>query len=190
MIGISGLAFLLLLPTQQIALTTKMDKETWVPHLADCAAKARTSVEIDLDAKFSPNLLNSCIYLISLSQQVSTFAVNFQGRPFREGITENPALYNGLLGVGAVAVNGAINFVPEYNSWLSLVDMEWPFRLRMCIVMFADYFGAWLADIVLKSLFANNEPKALITRGSERREARREAERRAKELEEEVKKDE
>ncbi|GAA6000885.1 hypothetical protein JCM10207_004705 [Rhodosporidiobolus poonsookiae] len=150
----------------------------------------RTGVEIDLDAKFSPNLLNSCIYLISLSQQVSTFAVNFQGRPFREGITENPALYYGLLGVGAVAVNGAINFVPEFNSWLSLVDMEWPFRLRMCIVMFADYFGAWLADIVLKSLFANNEPKALITRGSERREARREAERRAKELEEEVKKDE
>ena len=55
------------------------------------------SDEVDLEADFKPNLLNSAIYLISLSQQVSTFAVNFQGRPFREGITENPALYYGLL---------------------------------------------------------------------------------------------
>lgn len=57
----------------------------------------RRSEAVDLEADFKPNLLNSAIYLISLSQQVSTFAVNFQGRPFREGITENPALYYGLL---------------------------------------------------------------------------------------------
>ena len=52
---------------------------------------------VDLEAEYKPSLLNTAIYLISLSQQVSTFAVNFQGRPFREGITENPALYYGLL---------------------------------------------------------------------------------------------
>ena len=34
--------------------------------------------EIDLEAKFEPNLLNTAIYLLSLSQQVSTFAINFQ----------------------------------------------------------------------------------------------------------------
>ena len=68
--------------------------------------------------------LNSCIYLISLSQQVSTFAINFQGRPFREGITENSALYYGLLGVAAVAFSGATDFVPEFNRWLQLVEMD------------------------------------------------------------------
>lgn len=35
---------------------------------------------IDLSAKFEPNLLNTAIYLLSLSQQVSTFAINFQVR--------------------------------------------------------------------------------------------------------------
>ena len=35
---------------------------------------------IDLEAKFEPNLLNTAIYLIGLSQQVSTFAINFQVR--------------------------------------------------------------------------------------------------------------
>lgn len=33
-----------------------------------------------MEAKFEPNLLNTAIYLLSLSQQVSTFAINFQVR--------------------------------------------------------------------------------------------------------------
>lgn len=39
---------------------------------------SRAGIPVDLEAKYSPNLLNSAIYLISLSQQVSTFAINFQ----------------------------------------------------------------------------------------------------------------
>ncbi|GAA5951154.1 hypothetical protein JCM3765_002402 [Sporobolomyces pararoseus] len=150
----------------------------------------QADVVVDLEAKFSPNLLNSCIYLISLSQQVSTFAINFQGRPFREGITENSALYYGLLGVAAVAFSGATDFVPEFNRWLQLVDMDSAFRLRLCITMVLDYGGAWIADIVLKYFFGDTTPKELITRGSERREARRVAQKHEQELIEKVKKDE
>lgn len=35
---------------------------------------------IDLEAKFEPNLLNTAIYLLDLSQQVSTVAINYQVR--------------------------------------------------------------------------------------------------------------
>ncbi|GAA5847692.1 hypothetical protein JCM5353_002617 [Sporobolomyces roseus] len=150
----------------------------------------QADVIVDLEAKFSPNLLNSCIYLISLSQQVSTFAINFQGRPFREGITENSALYYGLLGVAAVAFSGATDFVPEFNRWLQLVDMDSAFRLRLCVTMVLDYGGAWISDIVLKYFFGDTTPKELITRGSERREARRIAQKHEQELIEKVKKDE
>ena len=96
--------------------------------------------EIDLEAKFEPNLLNTAIYLLSLSQQVSTFAINFQvcafvglyqrwltwhqGRPFREGIRENSALYWGLVGASAVAFSGSTDFVPELNRWLQIVEMK------------------------------------------------------------------
>ena len=82
--------------------------------------------EIDLEAKFEPSLLNTAIYLLGLSQQVSTFAINFQGRPFREGITENGALYWGLLGAGGVAFSGATDFIPELNRWLQIVEMDLP----------------------------------------------------------------
>ena len=33
---------------------------------------------MDLEAKFSPNLLNTTVYIISMSLQVSTFAVNYR----------------------------------------------------------------------------------------------------------------
>jgi manganese-transporting P-type ATPase len=79
---------------------------------------------IDLDAKFEPSLLNTSIYLLGLSQQVSTFAINFQGRPFREGISENRALWWGLVGASAVALSGATDFIPELNRWLQIVEME------------------------------------------------------------------
>jgi hypothetical protein len=47
-----------------------------------------------------------------------------QGRPFREGIRENPALFWGLVGAGAVAFGGAIDFMPELNRWLQIVEMK------------------------------------------------------------------
>ena len=84
---------------------------------------------IDLDAKFEPSLLNTAIYLLGLSQQVSTFAINFQGRPFREGIRENSKLYWGLVGASAVAFSGSTDFFPELNRWLQIVEMDTVVRL-------------------------------------------------------------
>ena len=129
--------------------------------------------EIDLDAKFEPSLLNTAIYLLGLSQQVSTFAINFQGRPFREGIRENPALYYGLLSASAVAFGGAMELVPEMNSWLQIVKMTFGFQVRLTLAMVLDFAGCWVVEVVCKHLFADLEPKPLVTRGRERREARR-----------------
>lgn len=40
--------------------------------------------QIDLEKEFSPSLLNTGMFLLQLAQQVSTFAVNYQGEPFKE----------------------------------------------------------------------------------------------------------
>ena len=86
---------------------------------------------IDLDAKFEPNLLNVAIYLLGLSQQVSVFAINFQGRPFREGIHENSKLYWGPVGASAVAFSRSTDFFPELNWWLQIVEMDTAVRLAL-----------------------------------------------------------
>jgi len=93
------------------------------PSLGNAKSINRREV-IDLEAKFEPSLLNTAIYLLGLSQQVSTFAINYQGRPFREGIRENPALYWGLIGAATVAFSGSTDFIPELNRWLQIVEME------------------------------------------------------------------
>ncbi|GAA94246.1 hypothetical protein E5Q_00895 [Mixia osmundae IAM 14324] len=134
--------------------------------------------KVDLEAKFEPNLLNSAIYLLSLSQQISTFVFNFEGRPFREDISENSALYYGLLGVAAVAVNGATNFQEDVNKWLQLTDMTLEFRLKLILTMALDFGIAYLMEVLARYLFVSNAPKDLITRGTERREARRVEEKR------------
>ncbi len=73
---------------------------------------------VDLEAKYTPSLLNTAIYLLGTSQQVSTFVINFQGRPFRENISENKSLYYSLISVSAIAFAGATEFAPELNEWL------------------------------------------------------------------------
>ncbi|KAF9261090.1 endoplasmic reticulum Ca-transporting P-type ATPase [Marasmius fiardii PR-910] len=128
---------------------------------------------IDLEAKFAPSLLNTAIYLLGLQQQVSTFAINFQGRPFREGIRENPALYWGLVGASAVAFSGSTDFMPELNRWLQIVEMKDSFKFKLTLSMIIDFMGCWVIELGCKYLFASLEPKPMITRGRERREARR-----------------
>ncbi|KAF7313779.1 Cation-transporting ATPase [Mycena chlorophos] len=128
---------------------------------------------IDLEAKFEPSLLNTAIYLLGLSQQVSTFAINYQGRPFRESISENKYLYWGLLGASAVAFCGATDFVPELNRWLQIVEMTLSFRVKLTASMVIDFAGCYMIEVVCKYLFADLEPKEMITRGRERREQRR-----------------
>ncbi|KAF8320367.1 endoplasmic reticulum Ca-transporting P-type ATPase [Clavulina sp. PMI_390] len=142
-------------------------------YITDLSNQYEPRGPIDVDAKFAPSLLNTAIYLLSLSQQVSTFAINFQGRPFREGINENRALFWGLFGAGAVAFSGATDFMPELNRWLQIVEMEYPFMVRLCASMVIDFAGCFVVEIICKFLFADLAPKPIVLKGRERREKRR-----------------
>jgi cation-transporting ATPase 13A1 len=50
------------------------------------------------------------------------------------------------------------------------------FKVKLTSVMIADFIGCWLIEVICKKLFADLAPKAIVTRGRERREARRAAE--------------
>lgn len=130
---------------------------------------------IDLEAKFTPSLLNSAVFLIGLSQQVNTFSVNYVGEPFRERMSQNPALYYGLLSCFGIAFAGAIEFIPELNSWLQLTPLPSAFQARLVGAMAIDFAGSYLIEHGTKWLFADLKPRSLIVKGSERREARRKA---------------
>ncbi|PWN18493.1 putative SPF1-P-type ATPase [Microstroma glucosiphilum] len=129
--------------------------------------------EIDVEAKFTPSLLNSAVFLINLSQQVNTVAVNFIGEPFREKITANRGLYLGLLGCGSIAVAGALELFPELNEWLQLVKMPTPFQIRLVAIMLVDYIGCYVIEWITHATLADLRPSAFVTKGRDRRDQRR-----------------
>ncbi|CAI2170569.1 11681_t:CDS:10 [Funneliformis geosporum] len=122
-------------------------------YIVDLVFKHEEKKPVDLEGEFEPSLLNTAVYLISLSMQVSTFAINFQGHPFRESLRENKALFYGLVSVAGIAFAGAIEFVPELNSFLQL------FKVYLVLTMLLDYSVAWSIELVCEYFFANNKPK-------------------------------
>ena len=114
---------------------------------------------INLDAEFSPNLLNSAVYLISLIMQISTFAINYQGEPFRESLFKNKSLYNSIMIVGFIAVAAASEISSSLNSWMQLVPFPEDFKYKLMATMVFDFGGAWIVEQITAFLFSDNRPK-------------------------------
>lgn len=139
-------------------------------HVATMMYIQRVSVsfehpgEVNLDAKYTPTLLNSGVYLLGLSQTVSTFAVNYIGRPWRESIPENKALYWGLIGASAIAYLGALEFMPELNEWLQLTKMSTDYQSHLVAAMALDFIGCYAFEAFWK-LFSDVRPKPMIRQG-------------------------
>lgn len=137
----------------------------------------RRDPDVDLEREFSPSLLNSAVYLLQLIQQISTFAINYQGRPFRENLSENRGMYLGILGVSALAFSCSTELIPELNEAMKLVPFTDGFKLRMTATMLVDYFGCYVIEKGLKWGFSDYRPKDIAIRRPEQNE--REQKRRA-----------
>ncbi|KAI1187576.1 hypothetical protein F5B17DRAFT_399254 [Nemania serpens] len=155
-----------------------------------CDTLEPRSEMVDLEAEFAPSLLNSAVYLLQLIQQISTFAVNYQGRPFRESLSENKGMFWGILGVTAIAFSCSTEFIPEINEQMKLVKFSPEFKTTMTAVMIIDYVGCWVIEVVLKRLFSDFRPRDIATRRPdqlEREQARKSLEQGVKDAEDERK---
>ena len=146
--------------------------------------------DVDLEAEFSPTLLNSAVYLLQLIQQISTFAINYQGRPFRESLSENKSMYYGIVGVSGLAFVCALELVPEINESMKLVPFTEEFKMNLTACMVIDYVACYSIEFVLKRLFSDFRPRDIAERREDQlqREAERKLVAQEKKLEEEEKK--
>ncbi len=145
---------------------------------------------VDLEAEFKPSLLNSAVYLLQLIQQISTFAVNYQGRPFREALSENKGMFYGILGVSAISFACSTELVPELNEAMKLVPFTDEFKITMTAVMLIDFVACWIIEVVLKKLFSDYRPRDIAVQRPDqlaRELVRKEAEQKVKDAEEDKK---
>ncbi|KAI9281085.1 P-type ATPase [Sporodiniella umbellata] len=133
-------------------------------YINNLAKSIEPPKEVDLEGEFEPSLLNSAIYLIQLSMQVSTFAINYQGLPFRERIQDNKVLYYGLMSVGGIALAGATEFWPEINEQLQLVKFPGSFSYKLTACMLLDFGIAYAIEKLTKHFFADNKAKKIARR--------------------------
>lgn len=143
---------------------------------------------VDLEAEFKPGLLNSGVYLLQLIQQISTFAVNYQGRPFREALSENRAMFYGIVGVSALAFVCSMELMPEINQSMKMVPFSDEFRMNLTMAMALDYAACWSIEVLLKMTFSDFRPKDIAQRRDDqlaREKQRKQAAQKLREAEEE-----
>lgn len=112
--------------------------------------------------KFKPGLMNTAVYLLGLIMQVSTFVVNYQGRPFRESLMENKPLRNSLAAVGVICGVAALELFPEFNEWLELVPMPPVFKFKLISALLLDFFGCFFIEIATRRMFFSSKAKLEI----------------------------
>lgn len=107
----------------------------------------------DEEREFAPDLLNSTVYIISMSLQISTFAINYRGEPFMEGLRDNkPLLYSIMISGGAVLALAAGIF-PDLSNMFEIVYFPPDYRIILVQVLIADMLFAYLVDRLCLILF-------------------------------------
>eukprot|EP00795_Rhopilema_esculentum_P010920 gene10920-19754_t len=105
--------------------------------------------DVDLEKKFEPSLLNSTVYIISVALQISTFAVNYRGRPFMESIVENKPLLVSISASGAIIFGLAAGLLPDFAAQFEIIDFPPQFRSTLMKVLLLDAALAFMVDRVL-----------------------------------------
>ena len=114
----------------------------------------------DDDEPFEANLINSTVYIIAMSLQVSTFAVNYRGHPYMESLLQNKSLLYSLIGIAAVIL-GLCGFLPELAAQFEIVEFPSDFRTFLIQVLIADFVLAYIVDRACLWLFGGGRHQEL-----------------------------
>lgn len=120
-------------------------------------------VAVDVEAPFQPNLVNSVVYVLVTAMQVTTFAVNYKGRPFTSSMRENRGLLVCLCCMAVLVLVFCANVSTSLAAAAELVD--WPsaaFGGHLFLVVVLDGLAAWCIETVCRLLFASTRPRLPI----------------------------
>ncbi|EGT37692.1 hypothetical protein CAEBREN_15646 [Caenorhabditis brenneri] len=110
---------------------------------------------VDLEAKFTPNILNTTVYIISMALQVCTFAVNYRGRPFMESLFENKSMLYSIMFSGGAVFTLASGQATDLMNQFELVVLPEPLRNALLMCVIADLALCYIIDRGLNFLLGD-----------------------------------
>ena len=94
---------------------------TIVRLVAKCHEVEPRSTGVDLEAEFAPSLLNSIVYIVSVTLQLNTFVINYRGHPYMEALRDNKPLCYSAMGTAVFMIILTFGILPDVNKEFSLL---------------------------------------------------------------------
>merc|ERR1719219_1933300 len=107
----------------------------------------------DLEKEFEPNLLNSTVYMISMTLQLATFAINYRGHPYMESLWENKALLYALSATASFILILALGWLLELDEQFGIIEFPAEYRQMLIRVLSLDFFLSLFIDRLCLLLF-------------------------------------
>eukprot|EP00516_Mucochytrium_quahogii_P001669 CAMPEP_0203755478 /NCGR_PEP_ID=MMETSP0098-20131031/8917_1 /ASSEMBLY_ACC=CAM_ASM_000208 /TAXON_ID=96639 /ORGANISM=" , Strain NY0313808BC1" /LENGTH=1190 /DNA_ID=CAMNT_0050646951 /DNA_START=103 /DNA_END=3672 /DNA_ORIENTATION=+ len=101
--------------------------------------------EMEPDADFKPNVINTAVFLIGLCMQCNVFGVNYRGHPFMQGLVENKLFFRVLVGTWALNLFLAMDVLPELGEYFELVPLprEDSYKEKLLAILLLNTIGSW-----------------------------------------------
>lgn len=122
------------------------------------AAKHMPEECIEPDSEFHPNLVNTVSYMVNMMIQVATFAVNYMGRPFNQGISEHRPFRYALFAALAFFVVITSDMFRDLNDWLKLVPLPEGMGVKLLLWAALMFFGCYGWERLLRQAFPGKMP--------------------------------
>ncbi|EDW85282.1 uncharacterized protein Dwil_GK18444 [Drosophila willistoni] len=126
----------------------------------------KVKLYIDMDAeektKYDPNIVSSTVYIICISLQVATIAVNYKGHPFMESLRSNRMLMYAIGASIALVLLLTTGLAPELTEFFEIIDFPTDFRKTLLTVLILDILGAFALDRICSFLFGETRRKSKV----------------------------
>ena len=130
--------------------TTGQDSENWLLNLTG----GMDMLNMFKSVPYRPNLLNTVMFLVKTSQQVSVLVVNYKGSPWMQGALENKALFLSMFACAVGIVVCSTGYIPWINQSLELMVLPDHLRNRLLGLLAMSTVGAFVVDRLIVFGFA------------------------------------
>ena len=112
-----------------------------------------------MEESFVPNILNTCVFIVSSALTLCTFLVNYQGHPFMQSLRENKPLLYAIAGGYAFLIAVTMGMGAEE---MQLVQIPFDMQTQILGLMTLDVIVCYAWEKLCDRLFGKNAKRRFV----------------------------